>query len=248
MLDDIKIVLCQTSHPGNIGAAARAMKTMGLSKLVLFNPKTFPSEDAYARASGAIDILDKAQVVSSIEEALKGCKLIIGTSSRNRALPWPLIEPREMAQIISEKSDARPVAIVFGREDTGLLNDELKLCHYHVNIPANPNYMSLNLASAVQVIAYELKLAEVSNHHDSSDNSLKDSEQAATFEDVNGLYEHLESMMIKTEFFDPNNPKLLPVRIRRLFAKAQLNQGEVNILRGFLSSIDKHIQRNINQK
>ncbi|WP_251359813.1 RNA methyltransferase [Kangiella sp. TOML190] len=244
MLDQIKIVLCHTSHPGNIGAAARAMKTMGLYQLVLVNPKDFPCEEALVRSSGALDILDSALVVETVEEAIKDCKLVIGTSSRNRALPWPLIEPREMAQLIDTKPESHPVAILFGRESVGLLNEELQLCHYHVNIPANPDYMSLNLASAVQIISYELRLKHLTqNPITEAPLELKDSELVATSEQVEGLYQHLEQTMVKTEFFDPENPKLLSARIRRLFAKSQLNQGEVNILRGFLSSIEKYIKR-----
>lgn len=244
MLDAIKVVLCFTSHPGNIGAAARAMKTMGLSQLVLVSPKDFPCEEALVRSSGALDILDNAQVVDTVEEAIKDCRLVIGTSSRNRALPWPLIEPREMAQLIDEKPDARPVAILFGRESVGLLNEELQLCNYHVNIPANPEYMSLNLASAVQIISYELRLKHLEqNPLVEEPLEQKDSELVATSEQVDGLYQHLEQTMVNTEFFDPENPKLLSARMRRLFAKSQLNQGEVNILRGFLSSIEKYIKR-----
>ena len=251
LLNNIKIVLCQTSHPGNIGAAARAMKTMGLKHLVLLKPKHYPSEEAFTRASGALDILDNAQVVDTLEQALAGCRLVIGTSSRNRALPWPLIEPREMAQICLDKKQSYPIAIMFGRESTGLLNEELQLCNYHVNIPANPEYMSLNLASAVQIIAYELRLAQSAGQNNAlglQESSLeKDSEQAATITEVDGLYNHLQLVMQQTEFYDPEQPKLLPARIRRLFAKAQLNQGEVNILRGFLSSIDKYIKRTTQQ-
>lgn len=259
-LDNIKIVLCHTSHPGNIGATARAMKTMGLKHLVLVKPKNFPSEEALVRSSGALDVLESAQVVETIEEALFDCRLIIGTSSRNRTLPWPLIEPREMGRIIRTQTDARPVAIVFGRESTGLLNEELQLCHYHVNIPANPEYMSLNLASAVQLIAYEIRLAskvtdvlsdqepepadgKFNQEELAVTDSDKSSERLASFEEVDGLYNHLESTMSKTEFYNPEQPKLLPARIRRILAKAHLNKGEVNILRGFLSSIDKYIKR-----
>lgn len=256
LLGNVKVVLCQTSHPGNIGATARAMKTMGLTHLVLVNPKEYPSHEASVRSSGALDVLDSAVVVDTIEEALADCRLIIGTSSRNRALPWPLIEPRDMGEIIRQQTEARPVAIVFGRESTGLLNEELQLCHYHVNIPANPEYMSLNLAAAVQLIAYEVRLAskiESSQNVNTeqgysdapADDLDKESEQLASFEEVNGLYNHLESTMKQTEFYNPEQPKLLPARIRRVLAKAHLNKGEVNILRGFLSSMDKYIKRQI---
>lgn len=244
MLDQIKIVLCCTSHPGNIGAAARAMKTMGLTQLILVKPKDFPSEEASARSSGALDILENAVVVDSVEEAIKDCRLVIGTSSRNRTLPWPLIEPREMTEIIADRPQSRPVAILFGRESVGLLNEELQLCNYHVNIPANPEYMSLNLASAVQIVSYELRLKSLAENPIIEETlEVKDSENIATSEQVDGLYHHLEQTMVNTEYFDPENPKLLSARIRRLFAKSQLNQGEVNILRGFLASIEKYIKR-----
>lgn len=266
VLSQIKIVLCQTSHPGNIGAAARAMKTMGLRHLVLVNPKDYPSVEATARSSGAIDILEAAQVVGSLEEAVADCRLVIGTSSRNRSLPWPMVEPREIKTIVEKDPQALPMAIVFGRESSGLLNEELQLCHYHVNIPANPDYMSLNLAAAVQVICYECRLLaldqESSLHSAPGDSrsgsrsdsdstaadALGDSEVKATVAQTEGLYQHFESVMIETGFFDPEQPKLLPTRLHRLFAKAQLTEAEVNILRGFLASMNKHIKYRTAQK
>ncbi|WP_068994410.1 RNA methyltransferase [Kangiella sediminilitoris] len=252
MLQQIKIVLCQTSHPGNIGAAARAMKTMGLQQLVLVNPRDYPSYEATARSSGATDILEDAKVVSTLEEAIGDCRLVIGTSSRNRALPWPMVEPREIKSIVQNEPSALPVAIVFGRESTGLLNEELQLCHYHVNIPANPDYMSLNLAAAVQVICYECRLLalELKNSLESATEELSvdDSERKATVEQTEGLYQHFESVMIETGFFDPEEPKLLPARLHRLFAKSQLTEAEVNILRGFLASMGKHIKYHTGKK
>lgn len=261
VLSQIKIVLCQTSHPGNIGAAARAMKTMGLKQLVLVNPKDYPSEEATARSSGAIDILEAAQVVGSLEEAVADCRLVIGTSSRNRSLPWPMVEPREIKTIVEKDPQALPMAIVFGRESSGLLNEELQLCHYHVNIPANPDYMSLNLAAAVQVICYEcrlLALDQKNSLHSAPSDSRSDSdalgdgevdgEVKATVAQTEGLYHHFESVMIETGFFDPSQPKLLPTRLHRLFAKAQLTEAEVNILRGFLASMNKHIKYRSAQK
>ncbi|GAA0213289.1 tRNA (cytosine(32)/uridine(32)-2'-O)-methyltransferase TrmJ [Kangiella japonica] len=224
------------------------MKTMGLKHLVLVNPKQFPSEEAVARASGATDVLEQAKVVSSLEEAIADCRLVIGTSSRNRALPWPLIEPRELSSILDKEPTAMPMAIVFGRESTGLHNEELQLCHYHVNIPANPEYMSLNLAAAVQVICYECRLLALSqNSYDDCDGSdpshdLVSDENKATVQQTEGLYKHFESVMTETGFFDPNEPKLLPARLHRLFAKAQLTEAEVNIMRGFLASMTKHIK------
>lgn len=248
-LQQVKIVLCQTSHPGNIGAAARAMKTMGLKHLVLVNPKEFPSDEALARSSGATDVLEAAQVVSTLEEGIADCRLVIGTSSRNRALPWPLVVPREIKTILDKEPTALPMAIVFGRESTGLLNEELQLCHYHVNIPANPEYMSLNLAAAVQVICYECRLLALdrdnSLHSEADANDIDDeigSERKATVQQSEGLYQHFESVMTETGFFDPDEPKLLPARLHRLFAKAQLTEAEVNIMRGFLASMSKHMK------
>lgn len=258
LLNDIKIVLCQTSHPGNIGAAARAMKTMGLANLVLVAPKDYPSPEAIARSSGATDVLDNAQVVNTLQDAVNDCRLVIGTSSRSRTLPWPMVEPREIKSILKEEHTALPMAIVFGRESTGLHNDELQLCHYHVNIPANPEYMSLNLAAAVQVICYECRLLalELGNSLHSATNKADEggmstsdtvgeglsNERKATVEQTEGLYQHLESVMIQTGFFDPEEPKLLPARLHRLLAKSQLTEAEVNILRGFLASMTKHIK------
>lgn len=246
LLQKIKIVLCQTSHPGNIGAAARAMKTMGLEHLVLVDPKEFPSQEATARSSGATDVLNKAQVVTTLQEAIEDCRLVIGTSSRNRSLPWPMVEPRDIQTILAKEPTALPMAIVFGRESSGLLNEELQLCHYHVNIPANPQYMSLNLAAAVQVISYECRLLALDQEHSLHSAPVKetlgDSDVKATVAQTEGLYQHFENVMIETGFFDPNEPKLLPTRLHRLFAKSQLSEAEVNILRGFLASMTKHIK------
>ena len=245
LLAQIKIVLCQSSHPGNIGAAARAMKTMGLKHLVLVTPKDFPSDEATARSSGATDILETAEVVESLEVGVKDCRLVIGTSSRNRALPWPMVEPREIKAILQKEATALPMAIVFGRESTGLLNEELQLCHYHVNIPANPEYMSLNLAAAVQVICYECRLLALELGNSLQSASIDEevgSERKATVKETEGLYKHFEAVMTETGFFDPEEPKLLPARLHRLFAKAQLTEAEVNIMRGFLASMNKHIK------
>lgn len=221
---------------------------MGLKHLVLVNPKQYPSEEAVARSSGATDVLEQATVVSNLEEAVADCRMVIGTSSRNRALPWPLIEPREISSILDKEPTAMPMAIVFGRESTGLHNEELQLCHYHVNIPANPEYMSLNLAAAVQVICYECRLLALSQCYEEEPSAIDSShdvpsgENKATVQQTEGLYKHFESVMTETGFYDPDEPKLLPARLHRLFAKAQLTEAEVNIMRGFLVSMTKHIK------
>ncbi|MBO6851120.1 MAG: RNA methyltransferase, partial [Marinobacter sp.] len=156
--DQIRIVLVETSHSGNIGAVARGMKNMGLGNLWLVNPASFPDETSYARAAGASDVLDKAQVVSSLDEALADCVLVMGTSARGRKVPWPVIAPPEAAAKAAEHTPAGPVALVFGRENHGLSNEELQRCHFHIHIPSNPDYSSLNLAMAVQVVTYEMRM------------------------------------------------------------------------------------------
>lgn len=160
MLHNIRVVLVNTSHPGNIGGAARAMKNMGLSRLYLVDPEDFPSGEANARASGANDVLDAAIVVDTLEEALTGCSLVLGTSARDRRIPWPLLDPRECATTsLAQVEQGGEVALVFGREYAGLTNEELQRCHYHVHIPSDPAFGSLNLAAAVQVLVYEVRMA-----------------------------------------------------------------------------------------
>ena len=159
-LQSIRVVLVNTSHAGNIGGAARAMKNMGLSRLVLVDPEDFPSPNAVARASGATDILDSAEIVATLEEALVGCSLVLGTSARDRRIPWPLLDPRETGTVCLEQVErGGEVALVFGREYAGLTNEELQRCQYHVHIPSDPDFSSLNLAAAVQVLAYEVRMA-----------------------------------------------------------------------------------------
>lgn len=233
-LSNIRIVLVNPSHPGNIGAAARAMKNMGLSHLYLVSPETFPHIDAIVRAAGADDLLANAVVVDDFTKALAGCELVLGTSARTRHLPWPLCNPRESAEIIFQHSQHQ-VAIVFGRERSGLTNDELALCHYHVHIPTNAEYSSLNLAAAVQVIVYELHMAGLISQPSSNEQAP----ELATADQVAGFYQHLESTLMNLEFLDPKQPKLLMQRLQRLFNRAQLETKELNILRGILTAVDK---------
>ena len=172
MLQNIRVVLVNTSHPGNIGGVARAMKNMGLTRLVLVEPRVFPHHEADARASGANDLLENAQVVATLEDALVGCNLVLGTSARDRRIPWPLLDPRECGQkVVEEAGQGAEIALVFGREDSGLTNDELQRCHFHVHIPSDPEFSSLNLGAAVQVLSYEIRMAwlaapEVAAHPD----------------------------------------------------------------------------------
>lgn len=228
MLEKIRIVLVETSHPGNIGAAARAMKTMGLTRLTLVAPKHFPSSEAEAMAAGAEDILQAASVVTNLEEALTGCHLVLGTSARERYLEWPICLPKAAASIVLSQPDSHEVAIVFGRERTGLTNIELQRCHYHVTIPADPKFSSLNIAAAVQVIAYEVYAATQADVPD----IIEPDEPLATAEEIERLYQHLEQTLVQIDFLDPDKPKYLMLRLRRLFQRAKLQQQEVNILRG----------------
>lgn len=237
MLANIRIVLVETSHPGNIGAAARAMKTMGLSNLVLVRPHAYPSAEATSRASGADDVLAAARVVDSLAEGLAGCRLVIGSSARLRTRRWPQLGPREMGETAMQEAREGEVALVFGRERTGLTNDELDLCHYLVTIPANPEYSSLNLAAAVQVMAYELRMATgVTRVEDEAD---EHGEEPAGADDVERFYAHLQETLVALQFLDPDNPRHLMRRLRRLFNRVRLTENEINILRGILTAAGK---------
>lgn len=236
----IRIVLVATSHPGNIGSTARAMKTMGLTKLYLVNPKSFPDLKAIEMAAGADDVLNQAILTDSLDEALKGCQLILATSARPRGISLPGLTPATCAELVAARSDETEVAILFGREHAGLTNEELLRSHYHVNIPSNPDYSSLNLAQAVQIIAYELRTkllspaAEVALQQD----------RLATADEVEQFYSHLNEVMIAIEFLKPTNPtRRLQQRIRRLFNRAQLEQMEISILRGILSQVQYALSR-----
>lgn len=236
MLSRIRIVLIETSHPGNIGAAARAMKTMGLSQLVLVSPQKFPSEEATFRAAGADDLLANAIVVNSLSEALKDCEWVIGASVRQRKLSRPIYDPRQCAQKIRDDITGN-VAIVFGRESRGLTNEELSLCHDQVAIPTNPDFSSLNVASAVQVIAYELRMASLA---DTVTVDIKQTAQdrLANADEVSGFYDHLRDTLLRIHFLDAKQPKRLMERLQLLFNRSHLTVTELNILRGILRAVD----------
>ncbi len=230
----IKIILIETSHPGNIGAVARAMKNMGLYELVLVNPLNFPHEDAISRASGAEDILESASVVSTLVEAIKDCSLVVGASARSRSIDWPSIEPRQCVKKILTDFQDSYTAIVFGPEKSGLKNDSLDHCNYLLNIPTNPDFSSLNLAMAVQIFCYELRMQIVGEKIPIFDSGVP----MATVNEMENFYIHLESHLIKNEFLNPNEPRHLMRRIRRLFVKASPDKNEINILRGIISSFE----------
>ena len=245
MLQDIRVVLVNTSHPGNIGGAARAMKNMGLTQLVLVQPKEFPAADASARASGADDVLANARVVDTLEEALAGCSLVMGTSARERSIPWPLIGPRECgAKAVEHAASGEAVALVFGREHAGLTNDELQRCHFHVHIPSNPAFSSLNLAAAVQVLTYEVRMAGLATQdavpaEKAADASAARTDELATADEMELFYDHLEGTLVDIGFLDPLKPKHLMARLRRLFGRGAVYHSEMSILRGILTETQK---------
>lgn len=238
--DSIRIVLVATSHPGNIGSTARAMKTMGLHRLYLVSPKTFPDPRAHEMSAGAYDVLlEKVMVTDSLEDALKGCQLVLGTSARPRDIALSGLTPAECATRVAETPDNTEIAIVFGREDSGLTNDELLQCHYHIHIPSNPEFSSLNLSQAVQIVAYELRMkllspvAQVETKQDT----------LATADAVEQFYSHLKDVLIEIDFLKPSNPKRLFQRLRRMFNRIQLESMEINILRGILTHVQSAIAR-----
>jgi tRNA (cytidine32/uridine32-2'-O)-methyltransferase len=236
--EKVRIVLVDTSHSGNIGATARAMKNMGLSHLYLVNPKQFPHADATARASGADDVLAAATVCASLDEALAGCGLVMGASARLRNLSVPLLDPRQCARQVLNEVDTAGVecALIFGREHSGLTNDELGRCHHLVHIPTNADYSSLNLAAAVQVLSYELRMASIDGEAAPVE---ADAEPLANADDMARFYEHLQQTLVEVGFLDPENPRIMMQRLRRLFNRTRPNETEMNILRGILSAAQK---------
>ena len=267
--DNIRVVMVNTSHPGNIGAAARAIKTMGLKRLYLVAPQDFPSDQATWRASGAGDVLENAVVSDTFAEAIDDCDLVIGASARLRRIPWPLLHPRQCGRTVAAESSNHQVALVFGREDRGLTNDELQRCNYHVTIPSNEEYGVLNVASAIQIIAYEIRTAllesslegklEGKDDHPGSDSGSKMSgqhaqsqimkvetvrwdERMATSSELEYFYQHLEETLVDLDFHDPENPRQLMTRFRRLYNRSRPDHMEINILRGMLTAINKKLK------
>lgn len=237
VLSRVRIVLMATSHPGNIGAAARAMKTMGLSQLILVAPRNSIDEKTYAMASNALDVIDHIQTFDTLAEAVAGCQLVAGTSARSRNIQWPLKNPRELAPEcirLLEQQDA-DVALVFGREDFGLSNEELQQCQVHIHIPTNPDYSSLNLAAAVQLLAYEMRLAALSVLEADIDSKPA----LAKHDEVELFYQHMEAVLLGVDFIKANNPRQTMTRLRRLFNRVRLESLEVAMLRGILRQIEK---------
>ena len=241
--DQIRIVLVNTSHPGNIGGAARAMKNMGLSRLYLVAPKEYPADRAAWRAANALDVLDNAIVVETLDEAIGNCGLVVGTSARGRRIPWPLMNPRECGERVWREAGEHEVAIIFGREDRGLTNEELHKCTYHVHIPSNPDYSSLNLSAAVQVLCYEIRMASLVDSQGKLPELNEWDVPPACADQLEMYYQHLEETLIDIGFHDPGNPRQTMTRLRRLYGRIRLDEMELSILRGVLTAV-----RNANRK
>ncbi len=233
-LSNIRIVLIQTSHPGNIGSTARAMKTMGLSDLCLVKPKHFPDPQATIMSSNANDILDNANVVDSLQQAVADCHRVIGTSARHlRTLSWDTFDPRYCGEFVGKQlADNKKVALIFGRERTGLTNEELSFCHHLVHIPTNADYSSLNIASAVQILSYECRMGSA----DIKQSSHELDEEVISTRELEGFYQHLEKVLIEVKFLDPENPRYLMPRLRRMYGRIAVTRSELSLLRGMLSA------------
>ena len=248
-LSHVRIVMVNTTLPANIGSALRAMKTMGLCKLVLVSPKTYPHPDIDALAAGATDLIEQIEIVETLEDAIKDCHIVFGTSARSRTIPWPLLDARPAAQksmqaVLQEQQE---VAVIFGREDRGLTNEELALANFHVTIPVNTEYGVLNVAQAIQIICYEMRIAatELMEHEVddkatmkvTEDDTMEWDEPLVTHEQMEQFYPHIQKMLEEIEFLDPKNPRLLPLRLRRLFGRIQLDRMEYHLLRGIFSRV-----------
>ncbi len=242
-IDNLRIVLVGTQHPGNIGSAARAMKTMGLSALHLVAPERFPDPEANTLAAGADDLLAAAPVHADLDSALAGCRFVLGTSARRRHVPLPEMSPREAAQALVDAAGQGPVALLFGRERTGLENEELQRCHASVGIPTDPGFSSLNLAAAVQVLAYELRLASL----DAAGGALAsgrpmppaEAEPPATADELERYFVHLDQALHEIDFHKGKPPEMVMQRLRRLYLRAGLDAREVKILRGILAEAQR---------
>lgn len=237
MLENVRIILVNTSHTGNIGSAARAMKTMGLSQLVLVDPVKPPDEQSIALAAGATDILTNLKIVPTLADAIADCALVVGASARSRTLVWPMLDPRQMGERLATDANKGTVALVFGRERTGLTNEELQQCHYHVNIPANPEYSSLNVAMAVQTLSYEIRMAWLTQQETGA--QVDDDSDYPPQASMELFFQHLEKTLYQTQFLHSDRSGHVMMRLRRMFTRMRPDSNELNILRGILTSIQK---------
>jgi tRNA (cytidine32/uridine32-2'-O)-methyltransferase len=236
-LSQVRIVMIGTTHPGNIGAAARAMKNMGLTDLALVEPKVFPSDEAVARAAGAGDILDAARLCGTLEEAIADCERVIGASARLRSIPWPQLDPRECAALVT--GSRAKTAILFGREHSGLSNEDLERCHYLLHIPCNPEYSSLNVAAALQVVSYELFYASSAQ----AAAILTEAPSYATGEQMESFFGHLEEVLRDSRFLhESKHEASILRRLRRIFNRAHPEEAELHLLRGILSAVQRQLR------
>lgn len=241
-LDNIRVVLVHTTHSGNIGGVARAMKNMGLRNLTLVKPLEYPAPEAEWRAASAIDVLEQASVVETVAEAVADAQFIVGTSARERRIPWPVQDARQCASRVVDNAHAgEQVAILFGREDRGLLNEELELCNLHCHIPTHEDYPSLNLAMAVQLVAYEIRMKALGDTLPVEEDAHWDT-PFATAKDMQHFYTHLEETLIEIGFLDPGAPRQLMRRLKRLYNRVRLDEMELNILRGTLAETQKSLK------
>ena len=242
LLDQIRIVLVEPSHPGNVGGVARAMKNMGLKQLVLVNPARFPNPQAEWRAANAVDVLDAAQVVTGLDAAIGDCRLVVGTSTRSRRIPWPVVSPAQLARQLwapdsAAGTEPAPVAILFGRETSGLSNEELQRCNKHLQIPAHADYPSLNLAMAVQVVCYELFRHSVEGADPDGGETGHWDRRWATASELEGLLQHLDQVLQEIDFYGADSRRQSLTRFRRLYTRVGLDETEVQMLRGMLTQI-----------
>ncbi len=241
--ESVKFILVGTTHPGNIGAAARAMKNMGIKQLGLVSPKEFPHEQAFNRAKAAVDVLEEAVVHENLKEAVADSTFVVGTSARNRKVPWPIVSPKEAAEEIvslSQKGEGK-IAVIFGREDRGLTNEELRLCNLHVHIPSSQEYPSLNLSQAIQILAYEIRLSGLS-----IEGKLEKQEwdvPLANNAEIERLIEHFDQVMQEVDFYEVDNPRQLLTRVSRFFRRSKLDHMEANIFRGVFAAIQKQLKK-----
>ena len=239
----LRIVLVHPSHPSNIGSVARAMKTMGFSQLYLVAPKRLPNENAEATASGAVDVLQNAIIVDTLKQALFSCQLVIATSARERTLDWPQLSPRQAGALLVERGKQAHVAVVFGCERSGLSNSQLQQANFHLKIPANPDYSSLNLAMAVQIVCYEARMAWLSQENYADHEPL--SKNYPENQHIDLFYEHLQQLLQQSGFLRAKHPGQIMNKIRRLFNRAHIEQEELHILRGILTALERlNQQRN----
>ena len=244
---NIQVVLVNPSHPGNIGAVARAMKNMGLRQLVLVDPRKFPDPQAEWRAASALDIIQAARVVETLDEAIADSQFVVGTSARERRISWPVQDARLTASRIVQHSLTDKVSILFGREDSGLNNDELRRCNLHCHIPTHRDYESLNLSMAVQIVCYEIRMAELEGTLPPEEDAHWENE-FATSQDMEYFYEHLEETLVDLEFLNPAAPRQLMTRLRRLYSRVRLDEMEVQILRGILKETRRVVRESSDKK